>query len=307
VRLLLAGTPSVSVPIFEAVVSSELDVIGVITNPPRAQGRSVTPVPSPVSQWAHAHSLKVFESGTSEEYIPALHSADIVLVVAYGQLIPQVLLDIPKHGWVNIHFSHLPEARGAAPVQRLIQSGAQSIGFTLFQMESGMDTGPIFYKSDPIPISGLTTGEVWEELAEQASGSIVKLLNDIDEGVKPTPQERYLGPLPLAPKIASEEARINWDTTDVEVINHVLALNPTACAWTSFRGERFIIHRARKSSHTFSEENYYGAIYHERESVHVSCGQGAVELLEVQPAGKKKIAASDWLRGAQLTPGEKFE
>lgn len=306
-RLLLAGTPSISVPIFEAVTSSDLEVIGVITNPPRALGRSGALVPTPVSQWAHARSLKVFESGNNEEFIPVLHDADIVLVVAYGRLIPQPLLNIPKYGWVNIHFSHLPEARGAAPVQRLIQSGAQSIGFTLFQLESGMDTGPIFYKSEPIPISGLTTGEVWELLSGQASQYIVKLLKEIDEGLKPTPQESYVGSLPLAPKITTEEARINWAKTQTAVINHILGLNPTPSAWTTFRGERFIIHRARKSGLTAIGENNYGTIYLDKESIHVRCGEAAVELLEVQPAGKKKMFAPDWARGAQLLQGEKFE
>lgn len=306
-RLLLAGTPSISVPIFEAVASSELEIIGVITNPPRAKGRSGAPVSSPVSQWAHARSLKVFESGDNEEYRSALNEVDIVLVVAYGQLIPQSLLNIPKHGWVNVHFSHLPEARGAAPVQRLIQSGAESIGFTLFQLESGMDTGPIFYKSEALPIVGLTTGEVWEELTVQASRLIVGLLKEIDAGLQPTPQERYTGSLPLAPKITTEEARISWAKTDSEVINHVLGLNPTPSAWTTFRGERFIIHRARKRAFTSIGENHHGAIYQKQDSVHVRCGEGAVELLEVQPAGKNKMAASDWVRGAQLVPGEKFD
>lgn len=306
-RLLLAGTPSLSIPIFEAVASSDLNVSGVITNAPRSQGRSGALVSSPVSQWAHARSIKVFESGDNEEFLSTLHDADIVLVVAYGRLIPQSLLNIPKHGWVNIHFSHLPEARGAAPVQRLIQSGAQSIGFTVFQLESGMDTGPIFYKSAAIPIPGLTTGEVWEQLTEQASQSIVGLLKEIDAGLKSTPQESYMGLLPLAPKITTEEARITWGKSDNEIIHHVLGLNPTPSAWTTFREERFIIHRARKSALTSMGENHPGAIHQERDSVHVRCGKAAIELLEVQPAGKKKMAASDWARGAQLVPGEKFE
>lgn len=294
-------------PIFEAVASSALEVRGVITNPPRAQGRSGAPVPSSVSQWAQARSMKVFDGGDNEEILSAIDDADIVLVVAYGRLIPQSLLNIPKFGWVNIHFSHLPEARGAAPVQRLIQSGAHSIGFTLFQLESGMDTGPIFYKSPAIPISGLTTGDVWEQLAEQASRSIVGLLERIDAGLKPIPQERYSGSLPLAPKITTEEARITWGKTASEVINHVLGLNPTPSAWTIFRGERFIIHRAQKSALSTIGEIQFGTIHQGKDSVHVCCGDAAVELLEVQPAGKKKMVASDWARGAQLVPGEKFD
>ena len=306
-RLLLAGTPAISIPIFEAVLASDLDVIGVITNPPRAQGRSGALVSSPVSQWAGNHSLEVFESGDDQEFLPKLRDADVVLVVAYGRLIRRELLDIPAHGWVNIHFSSLPQARGAAPVQRLIQSGAESIGFTLFKLEEGMDTGPLFYKSNPLSISGLTTGEVWQLLAEQAAASIVELLKKIDKGLEPIPQESYTGPLPLAPKITTEEARINWEKKIDEIINHVLALNPTPSAWTIFRGERFIIHRVERVEGLTRNNNAPGVIDGDKSRVSVSCGDGLVQLLEVQPAGKKKMSALDWARGAQLAPGEKFE
>lgn len=306
-RLLLAGTPSISIPIFEAVLKSDLEIIGVITNPPRAQGRSGAPIPSPVSQWAHENSLEVFESEDDQDFVPKLRDADIVLVVAYGHLIRKELLDIPAHGWVNIHFSHLPQARGAAPVQRLIQSGAESIGFTLFRLETGMDTGPLFYRSDPISISGLTTHEVWNLLAKQAADSIVDLLKKIDNGLKSIPQEAYSGPLALAPKITTEEAKINWGRREQEIVHHVLALNPTPSAWTTFRGERFIIHRAKEVDVSSRTKGLVGVISNEKGEVTVSCGEGMVELLEVQPAGKKRMAASDWARGAQLVPGEKFE
>lgn len=308
-RILLAGTPTIALPIFDAIASSDIEVAGVITNPPKARGRSGLAVHSPISKWAQEKSLRVFESGNFEEFRSELATIDLVLVVAYGRLIPRDLLTIPKFGWINIHFSHLPEARGAAPVQRLIEMGREEIGYTLFRLDDGMDTGPIFHLSEPLNIKDLTTGEVWDVLAGKAASEIVSLLKEIFAGKSPTKQPNYDGKLPLAPKITVEEARLDWSQRNNDIVQKIRAFNPAPSAWTLFQGERFIIHNAEVAGEddiTFIS-NKPGEIFHNKDDVFVFAGSGVVRCLEVQPFGKKPMRAPDWARGAHLEPGLRFE
>ena len=308
-RVFLAGTPTIALPIFEAIVRSDIEVAGVITNPPKARGRSGSLIPSPVSTWAHDRSIPVFESGTDEEFVGRLSTIDLVLVVAYGRLIPKNLLAIPKFGWVNIHFSHLPEARGAAPVQRSIEKGRSEIGYSLFRLDEGMDTGPIFHLSKPVPIANLTTGEVWHVLANQAAGEIVSLLEEIFTGKAPFVQPTYTGDLALAPKITVQEARIDWSASNTAILRKIRAFNPAPSAWTMLHKERFIIHKAEEvheSDLPFTSDDP-GEILHVRDEIYVNTGLGAIRSLEVQPFGRKAMRAVDWARGARLEPGLRFE
>ena len=306
-RVLLAGTPEIAIPIFESIRMSRNEVVAVLTNPPRARGRSSAMVPSPVHDWSRQHQLPIHTDLDNPEFIGALSTVDIVLVVAYGKLIPKALLRAPKFGWLNVHFSHLPEARGAAPVQRLIESGAQDIGYTLFQLDAGMDTGPIFHRSSPIKVGTLTTGQIWDALAHEAAAEIVGLLETIYEGAAPIPQEIYAGKLPTAPKISTAEARIEWNDPADVIERKIRAYNPTPSAWTYFRGDRFIVHRAVDILSASDTQKSPGEWEIKGNELLVATGMGQLQLLEVQPAGKKAMMASDWLRGVQIQGGEFFE
>ena len=309
-RVLLAGTPAIALPIFDSVFNSDLEILGVITNPPRSRGRSSALLPSPVSEWAKRRNLPVFDSGDLDEVLPLLHSADAVLVVAYGRLIPERLLTIPKYGWLNIHFSHLPEARGAAPVQRLIEAGAETIGFTLFRLDSGMDTGPIFYRSRQIPINDQSTGEMWDALSSDAANHIVELLKEIGLGKEPRIQEPYHGRVATAPKITTEEARIDWTESSVRILRKIRAFNPAPSTWTTFRGARFIIHSATDSADSVGGAGSSGlvgtnpgSITKHNVSIYVTTSDGAIALTHVQPAGKRSMSAQEWFRGVSEIPG----
>lgn len=306
-RVLLAGTPQIAIPIFESIRMSSCEVVAVLTNPPRARGRSGALVPSPVHDWSHQHQLPIHTDLHDPEFIGALGTVDVVLVVAYGKLIPEALLHTPKFGWLNVHFSHLPEARGAAPVQRLIESGAREIGYTLFQLDAGMDTGPIFHRSSSIKIGTLTTGQIWDALAHQAEAEIVGLLEAIDRGAAPIPQEIYAGTLPIASKISTAEARIQWNDPADVIERKIRAYNPAPSAWTYFRGDRFIVHRAADIGSTPDNQKSPGEWEIKGDELLVTTGMGQLHLLEVQPAGKKAMLASDWLRGVQIQGGELFE
>ena len=232
-RIFLAGTPAMVVPLFDEVLRSDIEVCGVLTNPPKPRGRSGEPVSSPVSKWAKENGLTVFENENLEEVSQKLGEIDLVFVVAYGRIIPERFLNLPKLGWMNLHFSTLPEARGAAPVQRLIASGKNEIGFTLFKLDSGMDTGPIYFQSKPTSISGLTTGEVWAKLIAEAKGEIVAKIREIFEGLPAIPQSEldYSGKIQLAPKISASEAQIDWTESAEIICRKILAFNPAPSAW----------------------------------------------------------------------------
>lgn len=302
------------VPLFEFIRSEGrkhgIEVVGVATNPPRAHGRHSALVKTPVSLWAHQHELPVFEGGECEEFSHLLPDTDLVFVVAYGRIIPQRYLDLPRLGWINLHFSPLPMARGAAPVQRMIAAGVEEIGFTLFRLDEGMDTGPLIYVSPTISIKDLTTGEVWRILIESACSMILDRLKEIEHGANILAQPQYQGPpeLALAPKITTAEARIDWHMAAKDIHQRILAFNPSPSAWTHFRKERFLIHRSAlvRSDEMLKESLVPGQIMIVSDKVIVGSHKGAIELIEVQPSGKRKMAAKEWLHGTRLS-GESFE
>lgn len=315
-RILLAGTPAMVLPLFDEILSKEFEVCGVITNPPKARGRSSALIPSPVAIWAKEKGLPVFDSGKIEDYESELRNCDLVLIVAYGQLIPEKYLNLPKFGWVNLHFSHLPDARGAAPVQRLIVAGAKEIGFTLFKLEKGMDTGPIYFHSPPLSIENLTTGKVWALLIDQARKSIHEELLKITSGYTPRPQSEYSnqGKVLIAPKISTVESRIDWHKSSSDIFQEILAFNPAPTAWSTFRGERVLIHEAQIYLDTTdgsgpsgpSAVPESGSISIVSNSVVVRTGSGAVKITAIQPAGKRVMSGEEWARGITLHEGEKF-
>lgn len=308
-RILLAGTPAMVVPIFDQIFRSDIEVLGVITNPPKAKGRSSALTQTPVALWAKENHLKIFESGRCEDFTAELLDADLVLIIAYGQLIPERFLNMPRFGWINLHFSSLPEARGAAPVQRLIAAGRERIGYSLFQLEKGMDTGPIFFRSEEIPVANMTTGEVWARLVEHAAGIIVRELKRITSGATPTPQSDspYVGDLLLAPKLTTGESRISWSKSAQQIHQEVLAFNPAPSAWTTFRGVRVLIHRAEISSEAHSRNAVPGEIHVDVKNLTVSSGVGDLIITSIQPAGKRSMSGEEWLRGISLKKGERFE
>lgn len=296
-------------PIFDVLVSEEFEICAVITNPPKARGRSSAFTPSPVASWAQEKGLPVCDSGKIEDYEDALRDCDIALVVAYGQLIPERFLNLPTYGWVNVHFSTLPEARGAAPVQRLIAAGVKEIGFTLFKLEKGMDTGPIYYHSQPVPIAGLTTGKVWALLIDQARKVIREELLKIAAGSTPRPQSEFpnQGKVQIAPKISTSEARLDWHKSSSEILQKVLAFNPAPTAWSVFRNERVLIHEAEIYSGASGAPETPGLISCINNSVIVGTGSGTLRITTLQPAGKRVMSGEDWARGITLHEGEKFD
>ena len=304
-RLVLAGTPDVAVPALDALLASRHEVVAVLTRPDAAAGRGRKQVASPVAQRAREAGLPLLqpEKPRGEEFLAALRelAPDACPVVAYGALVPRAALEVPRFGWLNLHFSLLPAWRGAAPVQRAVMNGDDVTGACVFQLEEGLDTGPVHASfAEPVGPTD-TAGDLLSRLAVRGAGVLVEVLDAIEAGTAhavPQPAEG----VSLAPKITVEEARVDWAATATEIDRRVRGCTPEPGAWTTFRGERFKVGPVVPVPDPVPA----GRIAVERKRVLVGTAQGSVVLGTVQPAGKKAMSATDWARGTRPQPGEEF-
>ena len=295
-RLVLAGTPSVAIPSFEALLASDHEVTAVVTRPDAARGRSKRLVPSEVGQWAADHGIPALKPmhPRDPEFVAALTelAPDACPVVAYGALVPQHVLDIPRYGWVNLHFSLLPRWRGAAPVQRAIMAGDGVTGATTFRLVRELDAGPVYGTTEMALTGTETAGEVLEALAHTGARL---LLDTIDALATTEPAEQDdEAAVTLAPKITVEEARIDWTRQADEIDRLVRGCSPEPMAWTTIGDERFKVALGRPTEEAGLAP---GEVRVEKRRVLVGTGTTALELVRVQPQGKKKMAGADWGRG----------
>jgi methionyl-tRNA formyltransferase len=311
VRLVFAGTPDVAVPALDAVDASRHHLAAVVTRPDAPAGRGRHSTRSAVGRWADDHGVPVLQPAkpSRPEFLQALAelSPDCCPVVAYGALVPKSALDIPRHGWVNLHFSLLPAWRGAAPVQRAIMAGDEITGATTFRLEEGLDTGPVFgVLTEPIRPTD-TAGDLLGRLSHAGAGLLLATIDGIEDGtLVPVPQPAE--GVSLAPKVTVEEARIDWSQPYHVVDRLIRGCTPAPGAWTTFRRERIKIGPLRRG---FSTRLVRHPLPDEldvegNEVVQHVNGTGFV-LGEVQPAGKRMMPAAAWARGARIGPGERFE
>lgn len=297
-RLVFAGTPAVAAATLAYLLDhSGHEVIAVVTRPDAPRGRSRRPVPSPVAQAALERDLEVLRPTTPSE--PAFGdrlralAPDCCPVVAYGALVPAPVLVIPRLGWLNVHYSLLPRWRGAAPVQRAILAGDQVTGVSVFGLVAALDAGPVF-AAEPYQIGAeQTAGEVLAALEPLGAQLLCRVLDDLESGRAAATGQPIEG-VTLAPKLAVAEARIDWGRSSTTVAALVRACNPAPMAWTLLGGERFRVNRARSApSHGLSP----GEVAVTRAAVLVGTGDGDLELIEVQPQGRRAMPAADWGRG----------
>jgi methionyl-tRNA formyltransferase len=298
VRIVFGGTPDVAIPALDALADSRHELVAVVTRPDAPSGRGKKLTASPVAQRAAELGLEVLkpQRPRDEEFLARLTelAPDCCPVVAYGALLPQRLLDIPQHGWVNLHFSLLPAWRGAAPVQRAILAGDKTTGATTFRIVLELDAGPIFATvTEPIRPDD-TAGDLLHRLSVSGARLLVTTLDGIEDGtLTPTPQPESDGQRSYASKITVDDARIDWKEPADIVDRLIRACFPAPGAWTTFEGERFKINSARISDTLLPP----GALEVTKRSVQVGTETQALELGEVQAQGKKPMAAADWARG----------
>ncbi|HEX8972211.1 methionyl-tRNA formyltransferase [Oryzihumus sp.] len=304
-RLVFAGTPEVALPSLDALVASSHEVVAVVTRPDARAGRGRTLVPSPVKERALELGLEVLtpRRPSEPEFLDRLReiAPDACPIVAYGGLIPKTALEIPVHGWVNLHFSLLPAWRGAAPVQHAVMAGDEVTGATTFLLEEGLDTGPTFGVMTEAVRPGDTSGDLLERLAHAGAGLLVATLDGLESGdleAVPQPAEG----VSLAPKITVEDARVRWTTPALAVDRQVRGCTPAPGAWTTFRGERLKVHPVTVAAD--ADAVAPGELMVTKREVLVGTATTPVRLGTVQPHGKKAMAAADWARGVRITSGE---
>ncbi len=304
-RVVFAGTPEVAVPALDAIAESRHELVGVVTRPDAPAGRGRKLVASPVAQRAEELGVPLLrpEHPRDPEFQEALKQLrpDCCPVVAYGALLPQSALDIPPHGWVNLHFSCLPAWRGAAPVQHSIWAGDEVTGATTFRIVKAMDAGPTFGVMTERIRETDTAGDLLTRLAEGGAGLLVTTLDGIEDGVL-VPREQPEEGVSMAPKILVEDAKVDWTESAQAVDRRIRACTPFPGAWSVFEGERIKIGPVTLAASNLEP----GEIAVGKNHVLVGTGTSAVRLGEVKAFGKKLMSAADWARGARLEDGARL-
>lgn len=309
-RVVFAGTPEVAVPALEAIADSQHDLVGVVTRPDAPAGRGRKLTPSPVAQRAEELGVPVLKPDhpRDPEFQAALRdlAPDCCPVVAYGALIPQSALDIPPHGWVNLHFSCLPAWRGAAPVQHSIWAGDEVTGATTFRIVKELDAGPMFGVMTERIRPTDTSGDLLARLADGGSGLLVATLDGIADGSLEAREQPAEG-VSLAPKITVEDARVDWREPAVATDRRIRACTPGPGAWTTFEEERVKLGPVALVDPAEGPAGLEpGVLAVGKNEVLVGTATGPVRLGEVKAFGKKQMAAADWARGARLPDGAAF-
>jgi methionyl-tRNA formyltransferase len=297
-RIVFMGTPDFSVPVLDALVEAGHEIAAVYCQPPRPAGRGRKDRPSPVQARAEALGLEVrhppsLRDDATQAEFKAL-DADIAVVVAYGLILPQAVLEAPRHGCLNIHASLLPRWRGAAPIHRAIMAGDERTGVCIMQMEAGLDTGPVLLRAETPIGAGETTAELHDRLSGIGAALIVQALEQLD---KLSPEPQPAAGVTYADKVDKAEARIDWTRPAAEVDRQIRGLSPFPGAWTEIAGQRVKLLNARLAEGAGAPGQVLD------ESLTVACGTGAVSILRLQRAGKGAQDARTFLRGCPVPKG----
>jgi methionyl-tRNA formyltransferase len=299
-RLGVAATPEVALPTLNWLQTSGHTLVRVISQPDKPSGRGQEMHSSPVSQWAKANSIELVNPATVPEIDKALSDLDLLITIGYGRILPAQTLAIPKHGCINLHFSLLPKYRGAAPVQRAIECGERESGVTVFALDPGMDTGPI-YTSITVAIEPtMRSYELLEKLSVIGVTAIEDALIAIESGIAPAPQT---GQASIASKITREEAALDWNASSTTLHNKIRAFYPQPQAWTNFRGQPLKISAAKIAGSDIKLEP--GELRVVGNDCLIGTGDVCLMLEKLTPAGKKEMSALDWSRGARFESSER--
>ncbi len=299
-RLGVAATPEVAVPTLNWLKTSGHTLVRVISQPDKPSGRGQEMNSSPVSKWAKTNSIELITPTTVLEIDSVLSDLDLLITIGYGRILPASTLSIPKFGCINLHFSLLPKYRGAAPVQRAIEAGETESGVSVFALDPGMDTGPI-YTSITVPITAtMRSYELLEKLSVVGVDAVRAALVAIESGTAPVAQTDKPS---MAPKITREEAKLNWSSSAESLLNKIRAFYPQPQAWTFFRGQPLKISLGRLSD--AAPDLQPGELRVIGSDCFIGSIDNAITLERVTPAGKKEMSALDWSRGARFESAER--
>jgi len=298
-KLLFLGTPQSAVPILEALIASSHEVVGVVSQPARKSGRGQDIQDSAVTTFAIKNKIPTFspekiDQDYFDNYLNQL-DAKVAIVVAFGQILDRSILDSLEYGWLNIHYSKLPKYRGAAPVQRAIMNGDGNSGITIFQIDEGLDTGPILAQYDYVIDDSFGTQRVLNDMNDLGSKKIIDVLDSIDsKSITVTPQQ---GETSSANKINESDMKIDWTKEASEIKNLIRSGTRNNCAWTIFQGQKIKIVSCAQIQNT--TELNPGHIVIVNKKIQISCGSVQLIIDQVIPEGKKQMDAYSWVNGIQ--------
>ena len=301
-QIAVAATPEVALPTLEALLASGHDLVAVITQPDRPAGRGLTLKESPVAIWAKNRGITVRKPDDQEELKLAVADVDLVITIGFGVIIKEEVLKIPLHGFLNLHFSLLPKWQGAAPVQRAIEAGDQTTGVTVFKLDKGMDTGPIYRQKEIAMPDEATTSSLLQDLAIIGAPVVLDAIIAIESDEIPLVQSE-IG-RSRAEKLSKDEGRIDWQLPSKKIERKIRAFYPAPGAWTTFRDEALKIESANARE---SKAGQPGQIVLEGRELFVCTSEGTLQIFTVKPAGKASMPAMDWVNGARLEPEARFK
>lgn len=299
-RIAVAATPPVALPTLDLLKSSKYQLVRVITRPDRPTGRGRTSQPTVVAQWADENNIDCHKPEDDVQLAHSLHDVDLLITIGFGVILSKELLKIPSRGSINLHFSLLPRWRGAAPVQRAIEAGDHLSGVTVFQLDEGMDTGPIFVTKRFAIDSDITSDELLHELSQLGPEAIVETLALIENGKKPTAQDS--AGATLARKLTKLEGKIDWTNSAESIHSKVRAFTSNPGAWTVFRNENLILQQPEISALRLKP----GQIEVRDKKLYVGTATSALIFLKVKPSGKPLMDASAWINGVRISAEEFF-
>ena len=303
-KILVASSSDIAIPLVEDIVKSEQhEFCGLLSNIDKATGRGQSIRSNNLAEWAKNSGVKIYQSASANDIkqIVAEVLPDVVITIAFGQIIKEDSLKIPKNGWLNVHFSKLPKWRGAAPVQHAILNGESSTGISIFQLEKGMDTGPVYVFEDVIIQDNEKTPDVLKKMSLMVPGLVLKTLEMISGNVPPIPQSEEN--TSYAPKISKEDGKIDWNNKSLDVFNKFRAFYGNPGVWTILNENRIVINNMRIS---VQENLFPGQVSISESQLMVGTAHGAIEILELTPAGRKTMSASEFIRGLLVKDGLKL-
>ena len=309
-RVIFMGTPDFAVGTLEEIIKAGHEVVLVVSQPDKAVGRSKALKYTPVKECAVAHGIEVYQPAKirAEESVEYLrqYNADIIIVEAFGQIIPKSILDMPKFGCINIHASLLPKYRGAAPIQQAVIDGEKESGVTIMQMGTGLDTGDMISRI-VVPLSeDETGGSLFDKLAVAGAELLVQTLPSIFDGTATREKQPEESPTPYAAMISKKMGLLDFSKNAEELERLIRGLNPWPSAFTFINGKTMKVWKSSVQEKQ-AEEAPGTVISADKEGIRVACGKNVLVLQEVQLEGKKRMEADAFLRGYQLKPGDMFK
>ena len=317
-KIIFMGTPDFARDSLEAVYNAGYEIIGVVTNPDRPKGRGMKMIPSPVKEFALEKELKIYQPEKVKnniEFIDEIKSlnSDVICVVAYGKILPEEILNIPKLGCINVHGSLLPKYRGAAPIQWAILNGDKETGVTTMYMDKGMDTGDMILKEKVTIGEDETTGELWDRLSKIGGELLVKTLEQIE--ARTAPREKQGEDYTMAPMLNKYMAKIDWENKSaIEVKNLVRGLNPIMGAYTFWHGKKIKFWKVdiAKENEIMVDnletlKNGTVVVSNPKDGLYIKTKKGIIKVLEIQGENAKRMPIGDFLRGNNISEFEIFE